>query len=152
MPEPESPVRKSRRPIVLGLLFATLGITVLASSVVVNLNHYRVARLGIDMTRGEVEAAVIGRPACETFLGRARVLYFPAPVQGGPFDCSELAREYRTAEDLPLPYGAIVVVLSREGRVSAFWHVGEGPPQLRKRNESDYSNALTRVPLAELER
>jgi len=152
----QSAARRSRRREVLGLIFVLLlGIAVLAPGIVANLNRYRVARLAIGMSRPEVEAAVLGRPKCETRMGQATVLYFPEPVMGVRFECSELAAEYSDAEDVPLPYGVIVVVLSRERRVSAFWHVGEGPLRARSRMRTRAKNGvetLATVSLGELER
>ena len=112
-------------------------------------NQYRVDGLHIQMTRTEVEQVMRRVADCETHLGRLRALYFEDPAWRGTFPCPDLAPQYSSPEDLPAPYSAVLVVLDRQARVSAFVHIGEGPLHTRRTNET--RGTIGELSLRELE-
>ena len=128
---------------------AGLGMMGLVAHALMQHNQYRVGRLRIGITRSQVQEALGRPPDCAGRLRQATVLYFLDPAWGDTFPCGPGATEYATPEQLPAPYSTIMVVLNRQGRVSAFAHVGEGPLQTRRQHED--RPTIQRIPLKELE-
>jgi hypothetical protein len=107
-------------------------------------------RLRVDMTRADVESVFGRSPDCETRVGEATVTYFLDPAWDSNGDaCAGVGPTYAAPGELPWIYSAVQVAFGRDGRVSAFAHIGESSATSRGAHHS--AGSLKSLPLAALE-